>query len=141
MLPLPIQCTKGAVVTEKTGAATILYVDDCEPILASRRAYLGILGYEVLTATTGASALIIVQEEDVSLVVMDYDLPDITGVALAQKFKIMRPSIPLILLSGTMEEDLKIPNGLFRRVLLKGSRPVELVEALCEVLEGDNREV
>lgn len=129
------------IVSERTRAATILYVDDCEPILASRRAYLGNHGYEVLTATTGATALTRMQEGNVSLAVMDYELPDITGVELARKFKTIRPSVPLILLSGTVAEDLKIPSGLFNRVLLKGSRPGELMEVLRELLECDSREV
>ncbi len=128
-------------MSKRTCVATILYVDDCEPILASRRAYLGNQGYEVLTATTGATALTRMQERNVSLAVMDYNLPDITGVELARKFKMIRPSVPLILLSGTMAEDLIIPSGLFNRVLLKGSHPGELVEALRELLECDGREV
>ncbi len=86
-------------------------------------------------------ALMRMQKENVSLAVMDYNLPDTTGVELARQFKTIWPTVPLILLSGTVAEDLRIPKGLFDRVLLKGARPKELLEALHELLECDNREV
>lgn len=121
-------------MSERAAPVTILYVDDCEPILASRRAYLGIHGYEVLTASTGAMAVACMREKHVSLAVMDYNLPDTTGVELARKFKAMQPAIPLVLLSGTMAEDMELPGGLFNRVLLKGSSPRELMVVLRELL-------
>jgi DNA-binding NtrC family response regulator len=78
---------------------TILVVDDEELIRWSLGERLRSEGYEVLEAGTGAVALEKLAE-GVDLVLLDYKLPDIDGVAVLRKIKEFDQDILVILLTG-----------------------------------------
>lgn len=81
--------------------AKILIVED-EPGL--RRAVERTLrdeGYEILTATEGREALVLVAAHNPDLVLTDVDMPHgMGGVELAQTIRRDHPSIPVILWTG-----------------------------------------
>lgn len=56
--------------------------------------------YEVKGATTGAEALAILDQEGVAAVVLDYRLPDCTGLELLNKIKAIQPSLPVVMITG-----------------------------------------
>lgn len=57
-------------------------------------------GYEVLCAATGAQALIDFARQDLQGVLLEYDLPDVTGSALRAEMKRIKPEVPILLFSG-----------------------------------------
>ena len=61
-------------------------------------------GYLVLSATTGSTAIALMQRVPVSLVLSDHMLRGTTGVALAQQLKAIKPHVPFVLYSGTVPE-------------------------------------
>lgn len=71
------------------GNETILLVDDEEHILEALGEKLRDLGYKVITANTGSSAIEIMKKKrkKIDLVVLDYVLPDITGIEVYQFMK------------------------------------------------------
>lgn len=57
-------------------------------------------GYEVVPARTGAQALILFANLNVHGVLLEYDLPDVTGSALRSEMKRMKPEVPILLFAG-----------------------------------------
>ena len=83
---------------------TILCVEDNAAYLRLRKALLEKEGYLVLSATTGSTAIALMQRVPVSLVLSDHMLRGTTGVALAQQLKAIKPHVPFVLYSGTVPE-------------------------------------
>ena len=81
--------------------ATLLYVDDDSCRLQVLPARLELLGYEVLTANNGASALEIFKKRRVDLAVVDYYMPGMGGDIVTLEMKRIRPDVPVIIFSGT----------------------------------------
>src|SRR5262249_18236085 len=81
--------------------ATLLYVDDDSCRLQVLPARPELLGYEVLTANNGASALEIFKKRRVDLAVVDYYMPGMGGDIVTLEMKRIRPDVPVIIFSGT----------------------------------------
>jgi response regulator RpfG family c-di-GMP phosphodiesterase len=80
----------------------ILVVDDYPPNVELLRRWLASDGYEVLTANSGASALVAVADHRPDLVLLDIEIPDPNGFVVCQRLKgdPATSSIPVIFLSG-----------------------------------------
>lgn len=85
----------------------ILIVDDDAAILEDNRAYLGAMGYEVVCADTAKKAEQIILSNTLDCVILDVDLPDMSGFALCEKIR-AKTGIPIIFLSGYTEEENRI---------------------------------
>jgi len=92
-------CTRGSGGGKKSAPQRILAVDDDVTLQDVLTFFLG-KAYEVRPATTGADALARVRHEPVDLVVLDYRLPDRTGLEVLTKLKSIRPSLPVVMLTG-----------------------------------------
>ncbi len=79
---------------------TVLCVDDEVHILSALKRLLRKEGYTFLTAVGGAEALEILQKQKVHLVISDYRMPEMTGVELIQKIKVIAPDTIRVILSG-----------------------------------------
>ena len=79
--------------------ATVLVVDDEELIRWSLRERLKEEGYDVLEAGTGKEALEQFRS-GVDLVLLDYRLPDIDGLAVLRELKALDPDVLVILLTS-----------------------------------------
>jgi DNA-binding response OmpR family regulator len=82
----------------------ILIVDDNENILTVIGQMLELEGYHVITATDGKEALKIIQNNDLSLVLLDLILPDMDGIIVCQNIRRFS-QIPIIMLTGRSEKD------------------------------------
>ncbi len=85
-------------------AKTVLCVDDHRETLVIRRMLLEVAGYAVMTASSGAEALQLMEQAAVDAVVLDYRMPGMDGGELAARLRQMRPGLPLIMLSGYAAE-------------------------------------
>jgi CheY-like chemotaxis protein len=109
--------------------ATILCIDDEADVLHARRLLLESEGYAVLEATTGPEGLSLLKSTKVDLVVLDYWMSGMNGMAAAREIKNMIPTLPVIMLSGLWE----LPGesvGVANRWILKGHSAKELLEAI-----------
>ena len=82
--------------------ATLLWIDDFQPGLAMYKAMFENLGFEVLTAPSGAAGLRLAATHDIDLVITDYEMPDLDGASVAAAVKASKPSTPIILFSGSI---------------------------------------
>jgi PAS domain S-box-containing protein len=87
------------------GRECILFVDDEAALASLGHALLTALGYEVVAVTSSREALAIFQAAPArfDLVITDYTMPELTGEALAQALRGIRPTLPIILCTGFSE--------------------------------------
>ena len=80
----------------------ILAVDDEEPILKLLRVNLALDGFEVVTASSGSSALELLQEHGPDLVILDIMMPDLDGFQVLELMR-QRSNVPVIMLTARGE--------------------------------------
>lgn len=83
---------------------TILVVDDEPRILDIVCAYLEKEGFQTLRATRGRDALTLYAEEEVSLVVLDLMLPDMTGEEICRQIR-LKSGVPILMLTAKVDRD------------------------------------
>jgi FixJ family two-component response regulator len=84
---------------------TILCVDDEEGILHSLKRLLRKEDYRVLTASSGAEGLKILEENDVHLVISDQRMPQMSGTEFFAAVKEQHPHTIRVILSGYTDVD------------------------------------
>ncbi len=87
------------------GAEHILCVDDEPAITEVCRRSLEFLGYRVTTCTDPREAFALVRAEPgaFDLLLTDYTMPGMTGVELADAVRVLRPGLPVLLVTGYSE--------------------------------------
>ena len=84
--------------------ATILVVDDDEPVRILLTRILGSAGYEVLDAARSSGALTLLERTPVALVISDVVMPGGSGIDLRRAIAASYPDLPVILVSGFSSE-------------------------------------
>ena len=79
---------------------TILIVDDEEFIRLNLKQILKEEKYHVLLQETGKSAINTIREEEVDLVLLDLNLPDLSGLEVLEQMKRFRPDLLIIIITG-----------------------------------------
>lgn len=83
-----------------TRALTILFVDDDRPVLRIISEALSAKGFRVLATDNGDEALRLLVREPVDLLFADIVMPDMNGIELAKRAKLMRPNLKVLLQTG-----------------------------------------
>lgn len=115
---------------EQTAKGSILVVEDDADALQAMAALLGLLGWDVITAQDGASALVKVKECSPKIIMVDVHLPDINGYVLAAQIRSLLEGTRIIISSGADLDKLRAAEAGVSDYLLK---PVSL-EQLEKVL-------
>ncbi len=90
-------------------AARLLIIDDDAIVRDTVAQQLEDEGFEVTTASNGADALLLLESGDaIDLVITDYSMPDMNGVALIHEIHRRKPLLPTILLTGFMANSVEI---------------------------------
>ena len=102
-----VQEEKPASLPQPRGAGELVLVaeDELEVRQVVTRV-LGRAGYRVLTAKDGAEALALFSErpEDFQLLLSDAVMPGMGGIDLLGKIRAVRPQLPVVLMSGYLDE-------------------------------------
>ncbi|HKP67406.1 MAG TPA: response regulator [Casimicrobiaceae bacterium] len=90
-------------MTPFSRSPTVLNVDDNEPALYAKTRILRRAGFNVLEASTGTTALEIVAKKPPELVLLDVQLPDISGLDVCRRIKSdpVTRRIPVLHISAT----------------------------------------
>ena len=79
---------------------TLLVVDDEEPIRNALRRFLVQQGYEIATAASGEEALAVLQRQRITGMLLDVNMPGISGVDLVPQIMELEPTIALLMLTA-----------------------------------------
>jgi two-component system nitrogen regulation response regulator NtrX len=90
-------------------ARTILIVDDEESIIQSLQGIFSDEGFDVISATSGSSAIEKIDEMMPDLVLLDIWMPGIDGIETLVNIKESHPQLPVVMMSGhgTIETAVK----------------------------------
>ncbi len=114
----------------------LLLVDDDANILEGLRDILEDAGYRVITAGTGQSALAALKKEPAALAILDYQLPDGTGVEWGARLKEISSGLPVVLMTGMASTELQetARERLFAHILTKPVAPAELLKVISKTI-------
>lgn len=117
------------------GGKTILCVDDTAYVLQMLDMFLTAVGYRVLTASNGRAALELAATFALNAAVLDYEMPDLSGLEVAQILKRERPGLPVLMYSAHPQEE-KVKTAGVVDVYVQKEQPQALVMELTRLL-GD----
>ncbi len=84
----------------------ILWTDDEIDLLRPHILFLEGKGYEVFTTSNGSDAIELVMEQDFDLIFLDENMPGLSGLETLKKIVEVRPSIPVVMITKSEEEDI-----------------------------------
>ena len=117
-------------------AATILLVDDEEPLRKITRRLLVRAGHAVHEASDGTAALAISEEHGaaIDLVVTDITMPQMNGRELAARLRLLRPGIKVLYTSGYLQDVQSAEMDEDTSFLEKPFTPADLERAVQQLL-------
>ena len=112
----------------------MLAVDDSQENLELIQALLSVAGYEVVTASNGEEALVVVEEESPDLILIDATMPKMNGFEVCTLLKSKEETrlLPVLLVTPVQETEYKI-RGFEAGVDDFVHRPINSVELLARV--------
>ena len=109
----------------------ILVVDDNKFLRIAVSKMLSGLGYEVLSADSGENGLSVFLKNKIDVVLTDYEMPEMDGVAFACSIKKKSPRTPVVIMTGAGKE----------AVFSRNSTAVDEVILKPFTLEGINKTI
>jgi CheY-like chemotaxis protein len=115
----------------------VMIVDDEKPLVALGEEILAQLGYEPVGFSSSVAALAAFREapQRFDIVLTDETMPDLVGTALAREIHLLRPDIPIVLMSGYSGAQLleRARAAGIREVLRKPLQSTDIAECLGRV--------
>ena len=111
---------------------TLLCIDDEENGLKMRKWLFEAEGFRVFTALDGPTGIDLFKSRPIDVVILDYNMPDMDGIAVAETLKKVRSTVPIIMLSG-----YPVPakaNRSIDALLTKGESPAALLTTTASLL-------
>lgn len=130
----------------------LLWVDDEIELLKAHIIFLEKKGYEVVTVSNGADAIDQFRTQTFDLVLLDEQMPGLSGLETLQKLKEIQPATPIVMVTKSEEEDImnqaigsKIADYLIKpvnpsQILLTLKKNIHRKEIVTEVTQsGTNK--
>lgn len=116
----------------------ILLVDDDENTLNSYVRMLRKTPWEILTASSGKTALDILKENSIQLVITDIKMPEMHGIELVSKIRAHDTKLPIVVCSGYhgMKDDQNLQLHGVTDFVAKPVEPDVLKNKLSEILRA-----
>ena len=120
---------------QTTKGLRVLVVDDDKAVLRSTVRMLDVLGYATVSAESGSEALrVLASNQEIDLVLADFAMPEMSGGEFAKAIRAMRPILPVILMTGYRDLNVRKEfNDL--RIILKPFTEDDLVNAIGAALK------
>jgi DNA-binding response OmpR family regulator len=116
----------------------ILWADDEIELLKPHILFLQEKGYEVQTANSGDDALDLVKEQNFDIVLLDENMPGISGLETLIKIKQIRQDLPVIMITKSEEEHI-MEDAIGSQIsdyLIKPVNPNQILLSLKKNLEN-----
>ena len=82
---------------------TILWADDEIDLLKPHIMFLKQKGYDVVTVNNGRDALDAAENANFDLIILDENMPGISGLETLSRIKISNPEVPVIMITKSEE--------------------------------------
>jgi PAS domain S-box-containing protein len=121
------------------GEETVLLIEDDADVRRVVERGLGRYGYRVIVASGGEQALQLLREgaAAVDVLVSDVVMPEINGIRVAREARLLRPELPIILVSGYPDgiREAEALEGPAQSFLRKPFEPATLSAVIREMLD------
>lgn len=119
---------------------TILWADDEIDLLKPHIMFLKAKGYDVVTACSGADALDMADESPFDLVILDENMPGISGLETLSRLKLAHPQIPVIMITKSEEENImdQAVGSKIADYLIKPVNPSQILLSIKKILHSDD---
>ena len=110
----------------------LLWVDDEIEQLKAHIMFLEKKGYEVVTVSNGTDAIDQCKERSFDLVLLDEQMPGLSGLETLQKMKELQPSLPVVMVTKSEEENI-MEQAIGQKIadyLIKPVNPNQILLAL-----------
>ena len=117
----------------------ILWADDEIDLLKPHILFLQNKGYEVETVTNGRDAIDALSNQIFNLIILDENMPGISGLEALQRIKIMQPNVPVIMITKSEEENImnQAIGGEIADYLIKPVNPMQILSSIKKNLHSD----
>ena len=117
----------------------ILWADDEIDLLKPHILFLKSKGYEPVTVNNGRDALELVASQHFDLVILDENMPGLTGLETLQQVKEISPQMPVIMITKSEEENImdQAVGNKIADYLIKPVNPMQILMSIKRNLHSD----
>ncbi len=117
----------------------ILWADDEIDLLKPHIIFLTGKGYDVDTVTNGRDAIDALETARYDLVILDENMPGISGLEALQRIKIAQPAVPVIMITKSEEENImnQAIGSSIADYLIKPVNPMQILLSIKKNLHGE----
>ena len=115
----------------------ILWIDDEIEILKSHFLFLSDRGYNIMPCNNGQDAIDIIDTQDFDAVLLDENMPGLSGLETLQEIKNKKPLLPVIMITKNEEERIMEDaiGGKISDYLIKPVNPNQILLSLKKILD------
>ncbi len=116
----------------------ILWADDEIDLLKPHVMFLKTKGYEPVTVNNGRDALDLVEKQHFDLVILDENMPGLTGLETLQRIKEIAPQTPVIMITKSEEENImdQAVGNKIADYLIKPVNPMQILSSIKKILHS-----
>lgn len=110
----------------------LLWIDDEIELLKAHQLFLEKKGYEVTTVSNGYDALDLCQETNYDLILLDENMPGMSGLETLARIKEINPSTPVVMVTKSEEENImeQAIGSQIADYLIKPVNPLQILSTL-----------
>jgi CheY-like chemotaxis protein len=118
----------------------ILWVDDEVGVLRSHILFLKEKGFETDTCQSGNDAIRMLKDKAYDIIFLDEYMPGLSGIETLRRIKAVRPSIPVVMITKSEEEDIMEAaiGSQIADYLIKPVKPQQILLTLKRILQIDD---
>ena len=116
----------------------LLWIDDEIDLLQAHILFLSQKGYNVSKAHSGQDAIGLVKEQHLDVVLLDENMPGLTGLEVLDEIKQLKPSLPIIMITKSEEENImeEAIGAKIADYLIKPVNPKQILLSLKKNLDA-----
>ena len=112
----------------------LLAIDDDKTSLLLVESMAGKIGFEVTSLLSPDAALDLIQKETFDLILVDYMMPEMSGIECIREIRVDHPDIPIIMITGTIDDDALKLDALEAGATEFINKPIDIAEFQARLL-------
>ncbi len=116
----------------------LIWADDEIELLKPHILFLNEKGYSVITATSGDEVLDLIKDKNIDAVLLDENMPGLSGLETLLRLKTIKPSLPVIMITKSEEEHI-MEDAIGSKIadyLIKPVNPNQILLSLKKTLQN-----